>query len=204
MDLREDLEQHQQELQLKVQFEEGSDIELAHNLEYMENSYLNCNSELNGSSERMEDADLKDSSELMEDSNLKGSSELMEDSDLKDSSKLKYKSEMTEDSVLKDDFMLTDNLTLGHEHELDDDSELDHDPELAQVADEVAKAKPVVSTELPSSEGDSDSDSEEEEPRLKYERVRGDLATLLERDSLTAITSDDKVSRAMFVDHHFK
>ena len=48
-----------------------------------------------------------------------------------------------------------------------------------------------------SSSGEFDSDSEsdeEEEPKLKYERVRGDLATLLERDSLTTIASNDKVS----------
>uniref|UniRef100_A0A6A7FZH2 Vacuolar protein sorting-associated protein 41 homolog n=2 Tax=Hirondellea gigas TaxID=1518452 RepID=A0A6A7FZH2_9CRUS len=45
-----------------------------------------------------------------------------------------------------------------------------------------------------SSEYESESDSEEEEePRLKYERVRGNLATLLDRDSLTSIASNDKL-----------
>ena len=37
-------------------------------------------------------------------------------------------------------------------------------------------------------------DSEDEEPKLKYERVRGHLVTLLERESLTSIASNDKVS----------
>lgn len=46
-----------------------------------------------------------------------------------------------------------------------------------------------------SSEYSTDSEEEEEEPKLKYERVRGDLPTLLERDSLTSIVSNDKVNR---------
>ena len=45
-----------------------------------------------------------------------------------------------------------------------------------------------------SSEYESDEESEEEEePKLKYERVRGDLTHILDRDSLTCIASDDKV-----------
>ena len=53
------------------------------------------------------------------------------------------------------------------------------------------------SQNLNMSNDDDDSDSsyeEEEEPKLKYERLCGDLSGILQRDSLNAIASNGKVS----------
>ena len=56
----------------------------------------------------------------------------------------------------------------------------------------VGKEDPINSSEY-ETDSEGELSEEEEEPKLKYERVRGDVTTLLERDSLTSIVSNDKV-----------